>query len=61
MRDLLRWKQQTGLSFEESMLLETASNYLCFEIATVQKIQPEQAYQDVLKHIGKVESKVEVA
>jgi len=60
-RDLLRWKQQTGLSFEESMLLETASNYLCFEIATVQKIQPEQAYQDVLKHIGKVESKVEVA
>ena len=49
------------VSFEESMLLETASNYLCFEIATVQKIQPEQAYQDVLKHIGKVESKVEVA
>lgn len=60
-RDLLRWKGQTGLSFEESMLLETASNYLSYEIATVQKIQPEHAYQDVVTRVGKPATKVEVA
>jgi len=60
-RDLLRWKGQTGLSFEESMLLETASNYLAYEIATVQKVQPEIAYQDLVKHVGKSTSKAEVA
>jgi len=59
-RDLLRWKGQTGLSFEESMLLETASNYLAYEIATVQKIQPEIAYQDLVKHVGNPASKTEV-
>ena len=60
-RDLLRWKGQTGLSFEESMLLETASNYLAYEIATVQKVQPEIAYQDLVKHVGKSTSNAEVA
>lgn len=60
-RDLLRWKGQTGLSFEESMLLETASNYLSYEIATVQKVQPEQAYQELVKHINQSASKAEVA
>lgn len=60
-RDLLRWKMDTGLSFEESMLLETASNYLSFELATVQKTQPEHAYQEVVKHVSKSTSKVEVA
>ena len=60
-RDLLRWKGQTGLSFEESMLLETASNYLAYELATVQKVQPEIAYQDLVKHVGKPASKAEVA
>lgn len=59
-RDLLRWKGQTGLSFEESMLLETASNYLAYEIATVQKVQPETAYQDLVKHVGNPASKAEV-
>ena len=59
-RDLLRWKGQTGLSFEESMLLETASNYLAYEIATVQKVQPEIAYQDLVKYVGKSTSNAEV-
>lgn len=59
-RDLLRWKGQTGLSFEESMLLETASNYLAYEIATVQNVQPETAYQDLVKHVGNPASKAEV-
>ncbi len=60
-RDLLRWKGQTGLSFEESMLLETASNYLSFELATVQKTQPEHAYQEVVKQVNESASKAEVA
>ena len=60
-RDLLRWKGQTGLSFEESMLLETASNYLSYEIATVQKVQPENAYQELVKQVNKSASKAEVA
>jgi CarD family transcriptional regulator len=60
-RDLLRWKGQTGLSFEESMLLETACNYLSYEIATVQKVQPEHAYQELVKHVAKTASKAEVA
>ena len=42
-RDLFRWKSQSGLSFEESMLLETASGYLSHELAIVQGIEPEHA------------------
>lgn len=60
-RDLLRWKHKSGLSFEESMLLETASNYLCYELATVLKKQPEQAYQEIVKHVGNPAKKAEVA
>jgi len=60
-RDLLRWKGQTGLSFEESMLLETACNYLSYEIATVQKVQPEQAYKDLVNHVAKNAANAEVA
>lgn len=42
-RDLTRWKKTTGLSFEESLLLETASGYLVREIAAVEGISPETA------------------
>ncbi len=42
-RDLTRWKSTTGLSFEESLLLETASGYLVREIAAVEGISPETA------------------
>ncbi len=42
-RDLMRWKKQTGLSFEESMLLKTASNFLANEVAAVQRIPLEIA------------------
>jgi CarD family transcriptional regulator len=42
-RDLMRWKKQSGLSFEESMLLEQASGYLAREVAAVQGIATEAA------------------
>lgn len=51
-RDLTRWKQQHGLSFEEARLLETASNYLAHEIATVQGVPQEIAFDRIRSHIG---------
>lgn len=51
-RDLMRWKKQSGLSFEESMLLETASSYLAREIAAVQGIATEAAIDRIRDHIG---------
>lgn len=57
-RDMLSWKMQSGLSFEESMLLETASTYLSHELATVKDITPEAAYEEIVKHVSKgVQSK----
>lgn len=51
-RDLMRWKKQSGLSFEESMLLETASAYLAREIAAVQGIETEAAIDRIRNYIG---------
>jgi len=57
-RDLMSWKMQSGLSFEESMLLETGSTYLSHELAAVREIEPETAYDDIVKHVSKgVQSK----
>jgi RNA polymerase-interacting CarD/CdnL/TRCF family regulator len=50
-RDLMRWKQQSGLSFEESMLLKRASNYLANELATVQGIPTEAAIDRIRSHV----------
>lgn len=50
-RDLTRWKQQKGLSFEEARLLQTASNYLAHEIAAIQGIPPEIAFDRIRTHI----------
>jgi len=52
-RDLLSWKMKSGLSFEESMLLETATTYLSHELAAVKDIKPETAYDDIVKHVSK--------
>ncbi len=60
-RDLLSWKIQSGLSFEESMLLETASTYLSHELAAVKEIDPEAAYDEIVKHISKGVQSKEVA
>ena len=51
-RDLMRWKKQSGLSFEESMLLETASAYLAREVAAVQGIATEAAIDRIRSCIG---------
>lgn len=51
-RDLLRWKDTSGLSFEEAMLLETASNYLSHELATVKGISSEAANNYIRDHVG---------
>lgn len=51
-RDLLRWKSDGGLSFEEAMLLEQANAYLARELATVQGITPELAASHIRDHVG---------
>ncbi len=51
-RDLMRWKKQSGLSFEESMLLETASGYLAREVAAIQGIETEAAINRIREHVG---------
>ena len=53
-RDLLRWKNQSGLSFEEAMLLETARAHLANEVAIVQGIAPEAAANKILNQVGVV-------
>jgi CarD family transcriptional regulator len=51
-RDLMRWKKQSGLSFEESMLLETASGYLAREVAAVQGIATGDAIDRIRNYVG---------
>lgn len=51
-RDLMRWKSQSGLSFEESMLLETASGYLAREVAIVEGIATDAAKDRIRGYIG---------
>lgn len=60
-RDLLSWKADSGLSFEESMLLETATTYLSYELAAVKNIAPEAAYDEIVERVGKPASKIAVA
>ena len=51
-RDLTRSKRLNGLSFEEARLLETASNYLTREVATVQGVPPEIALDHIRTYIN---------
>jgi len=51
-RDLMRWKKRSGLSFEESLLLETASGYLAREISAVQGIDMADARSRIQTYIG---------
>src|SRR6266566_730947 len=51
-RDLMRWKKRSGLSFEESLLLETASGYLAREIAAVEGINMDDARNRIRTYIG---------
>lgn len=51
-RDLLRWKDDSGLSFEEAMLLETACGYLSRELAEIQGISAETAIDNIRNRVG---------
>jgi CarD family transcriptional regulator len=51
-RDLMRWKKQSGLSFEESMLLETACGYLVREIAAIQGVPTDIARDRIASYVG---------
>jgi CarD family transcriptional regulator len=51
-RDLMRWKKESGLSFEESMLLETACGYLAREVAAVQGIGMDAARDRISSCVG---------
>jgi CarD family transcriptional regulator len=50
-RDLMRLKKHNGLSFEEARLLETACTYLTREIATIEGIPTEMAYDRIRTHV----------
>lgn len=60
-RDLLSWKMNSGLSFEESMLLETATNYLSHELAAIKDITPDAACEEIVRHVSKASQSKAVA
>jgi CarD family transcriptional regulator len=51
-RDLMRWKIQKGLSFEEVRLLQTGCNHLAREVAVVTGISPEDAINRIREQVG---------
>jgi CarD family transcriptional regulator len=51
-RDLLRWKTQTNLSFEEVRLLQTACGHLAREVSVATGISPEDAIHKIREHVG---------
>jgi CarD family transcriptional regulator len=51
-RDLLRWKSQKSLSFEEVRLLQTGCNHLAREVAVATGISPEDAIHRIREQVG---------
>jgi len=51
-RDLLRWKSQKNLSFEEVRLLETGCNHLAREVAMATGTTPEDAIHRIREQVG---------
>lgn len=51
-RDLLHWKTQKNLSFEEVRLLETGCNHLAREVSVVTGISPEDAILKIREQVG---------
>lgn len=51
-RDLLRWKTQVNLSFEEVRLLQTGCNHLAREVAVATGISPEDAIGRIREQVG---------
>jgi len=53
-RDLLRWKKQSSLSFEEVRLLQTGCNHLAREVAVATGTTPDVAISKIREQIGVV-------
>jgi CarD family transcriptional regulator len=51
-RDLMRWKSQKSLSFEEVRLLQTGCNHLAREVAVATGITPEDAIHRIREQVG---------
>jgi CarD family transcriptional regulator len=51
-RDLMRWKMQKSLSFEEVRLLQTGCNHLAREVAVATGISPEDAIHRIREQVG---------
>lgn len=51
-RDLLHWKCQKNLSFEEVRLLQTACGHLAREVSVATGISPEDAIHKIREHVG---------
>jgi CarD family transcriptional regulator len=51
-RDLMHWKRQSNLSFEEVRLLQTGCNHLAREVAIAAGISPEDAIHKIREQIG---------
>jgi CarD family transcriptional regulator len=51
-RDLMRWKMQKSLSFEEVRLLQTGCNHLAREVAVAAGISPEDAIHRIREQVG---------
>jgi len=51
-RDLMHWKSQSNLSFEEVRLLQTGCNHLAREVAIATGISPEDAIHKIREQIG---------
>jgi len=51
-RDLMRWKKESNLSFEEVRLLQTGFNHLAREVAVATGISPEDAIHRIREQVG---------
>jgi RNA polymerase-interacting CarD/CdnL/TRCF family regulator len=51
-RDLMRWKTQSSLSFEEVRLLQTGCNHLAREVSVATGISPEDAIHKIREQVG---------
>jgi CarD family transcriptional regulator len=51
-RDLMHWKSQKSLSFEEVRLLQAGCNHLAREVAVATGISPEDAIHKIREQIG---------
>lgn len=51
-RDLMRWKSEKSLSFEEVRLLQTGCNHLAREVAVATGISPEDAIHKIREQVG---------